>query len=164
MKRIILILLFCSFYGFSQDIKLKKGIVTVDNVNWLKYDGCGGWDQVCTVYNLSGEEIIYMKLLSKPDTADQKYWKVNFLGVNKSVDLDFSEGFGLINGKLLKKFYDAKVVNEDGTLNEERVQRMVEKYGTPFTDKANASSTTIIINNNNDQTPKRSGVNINIGG
>jgi|APLak6261690937_1056196.scaffolds.fasta_scaffold26695_2 hypothetical protein len=164
MKRIILILLFCSFYGFSQDIKLKKGIVTVDNVNWLKYDGCGGWDQVCTVYNLNGEEIIYMKLLSKPDTADQKYWKVNFLGVNKSVDLDFSEGFGLINGKLLKKFYDAKVVNEDGTLNEERVQRMVEKYGTPFTDKANASSTTIIINNNNDQTPKRSGVNINIGG
>ena len=164
MKRIILILLFCSFYGFSQDIKLKKGIVTVDNVNWLKYDGCGGWDQVCTVYNLNGEEIIYMKLLSKPDTADQKYWKVNFLGVNKSVDLDFSEGFGLINGKLLKKFYDAKVVNEDGTLNEERVQRMVEKYGTPFTDKANASSTTIIINNNNDQAPKRSGVNINIGG
>ena len=164
MKRIILILLFCSFYGFSQDIKLKKGIVTVDNVNWLKYDGCGGWDQVCTVYNLNGEEIIYMKLLSKPDTVDQKYWKVNFLGVNKSVDLDFSEGFGLINGKLLKKFYDAKVVNEDGTLNEERVQRMVEKYGTPFTDKANASSTTIIINNNNDQTPKRSGVNINIGG
>jgi hypothetical protein len=164
MKRIILILLFCSFYGFSQDIKLKKGIVTVDNVNWLKYDGCGGWDQVCTVYNLNGEEIIYMKLLSKPDTVDQKYWKVNFLGINKSVDLDFSEGFGLINGKLLKKFYDAKVVNEDGTLNEERVQRMVEKYGTPFTDKANASSTTIIINNNNDQTPKRSGVNINIGG
>ena len=164
MKRIILILLFCSFYGFSQDIKLKKGIVTVDNVNWLKYDGCGGWDQVCTVYNLNGEEIIYMKLLSKPDTADQKYWKVNFLGVNKSVDLDFSEGFGLINGKLLKKFYDAKVVNEDGTLNEERVQRMVEKYGTPFTDKANAPSTTIIINNNNDQTPKRSGININIGG
>ena len=164
MKRIILILLFCSFYGFSQDIKLKKGIVTVDNVNWLKYDGCGGWDQVCTVYNLNGEEIIYMKLLSKPDTADQKYWKVNFLGVNKSVDLDFSEGFGLINGKLLKKFYDAKVVNEDGTLNEERVQRMVEKYGTPFTDKANAPSKTIIINNNNDQTPKRSGVNINIGG
>ena len=103
-------------------------------------------------------------MLSKPDTADQKYWKVNFLGVNKSVDLEFSEGFGLINGKLLKKFYDAKVVNEDGTLNEERVQRMVEKYGTPFTDKANASSTTIIINNNNDQTPKRSGVNINIGG
>ena len=134
MKRIILILLFCSFYGFSQDIKLKKGIVTVDNVNWLKYDGCGGWDQVCTVYNLNGEEIIYMKLLSKPDTVDQKYWKVNFLGINKSVDLDFSEGFGLINGKLLKKFYDAKVVNEDGTLNEERVQRMVEKYGTPFTD------------------------------
>ena len=163
MKRIILILLFCSFYGFSQDIKLKKGIVTVDNVNWLKYDGCGGWDQVCTLYNSNGDEIIYMKLMNKPGTVDEKYWKVNFLGINKSVDLDFSEGFGLINSKLLKKFYDAKVVNEDGTLNEERVQRMVEKYGTPFTDKANAPSTTIIINNN-DQTPKRSGVNINIGG
>lgn len=163
MKNIFLILLFSSFYGFSQDIKLKKGIVTVDDVKWLKYEGCGGWNQVCTVYNLNSDEIIYMKLLEVPGTADDKYWKVNFLGLNMSVDLDFSEGFGLINSKLLKKFYEAKVINEDGTLNEERVKRMVEKYGTPFTDKANTSSTTIIINNN-DQTPKKSGVNINIGG
>ena len=59
-------------------------------------------DKVTVTVN--GEEIIYMKLLSKPDTVDQKYWKVNFLGINKSVDLDFSEGFGLINGKLLKNF------------------------------------------------------------
>ena len=73
MKRIILILLFCSFYGFSQDIKLKKGIVTVDNVNWLKYDGCGGWDQVCTVYNLNGEEIFNLNFLRNLVIPDKKF-------------------------------------------------------------------------------------------
>lgn len=146
---------------FSQDIKLKKGNVLVDGNEWLKYDGCGGFDQTCSISNLEGEEVIYMKLFSKIQGGDEKYWKVNFLGTQMSLDLDFAEGFGLINGRLLKKFYDAKVIGEEGSLDEDRVIRMVEKFGSPFTDKLNATNNTIIINNN--QEPQKSGININIG-
>ena len=152
------------FFGicFSQDIKLKKGNVLVDGNEWVKYDGCGGFDQTCSVSNTEGEEIIFMKLFPKAQHGDEKYWKVNFLGTQLSLDLDFAEGFGLINGRLLKKFHDAKVVGQNGTLDEERVMRMVEKFGSPFTDKLNAANNnTIIINNN--QEPQKSGININIG-
>ena len=52
-------------------------------------------------------------------------------------------------------------INDDGTLNPEKVDRLVEKYGTPFSDRFNR-------NNNNPNTiiikeQPRSGVNINIG-
>ncbi|HPF97231.1 MAG: hypothetical protein R2802_08440 [Flavobacteriaceae bacterium] len=160
-KSVLFIFLLVSSLSFSQKIKLKKGEVLVDNEVWVKYDGCGGWDQMCSIANLNGDELIYMKLLAKPETVDEKYWKVNFLGTQMSLDLNYNEGFGNINSRLLEKFYNAKVINPDGTLNEEKVIRMVEKYGSPFTDKANTSNQTIIINNN--QTPEKPGVNIQIG-
>lgn len=147
-------LLSFSLLGFSQKIKLKKGDVLVDDVVWLKYDGCGGWNQMCSLLNKNGEEIIYMNLLEDPYDANKKYWKVKFLGTQQTIELEYA-----MNGGLLKKFYDAKVVGEDGTLVEEKVQRMVEKYGNSFSPKSNPNNTqTIII-----KEEPRSGVNINIG-
>ncbi len=160
MKKIITILfLSFSFFGFSQKIKLKKGDVLVDDVVWLKYDGCGGWDQMCSIINLKGDEIIYMNALKQENSSnpDAKYWKVKFLGTQQTIELEAN--LSNINGSLLKKFFDAKVVDEDGTLNEERVQRMVEKYGNPYSPRQNQNNTqTIII-----KEEPRSGVNINIG-
>lgn len=160
MKKIILILfLSFSFFGFSQKIKLKKGDVLVDDVVWLKYDGCGGWNQMCSIINLKGDEIIYMNALKQENSnnPDARYWKVKFLGTQETIELEAN--LSNINGNLLKKFFDAKVVNEDGTLNEERVQRMVEKYGNPYSPRQNQNNTqTIII-----KEEPRSGVNINIG-
>jgi hypothetical protein len=53
-------------------------------------------------------------------------------------------------------------VNEDGTLNEEKVSILIEKYGTEFSDRLNKTQNTqtIIIQQ---PEPRRSGVNINIG-
>ena len=64
---------------------------------------------------------------------------------------------------IVELLYKSKVVNNDQTLNEDKVNLLVEKYGTEFSDRLNKSNNgqTIIINNN--QEPKRSGININIG-
>lgn len=165
MKRSLLILFFLSafFSAQSQEIKIKKDQVFVDDKIWLKSDGCGGLGSFCSLINLSGEEIIYMKFIKLEGvlpitnynkTGDATYIEVKFLGMNRTVEFD--QGYK----KIIKTLFSAKVVNEDGTLNEEMVDRVVEKYGNEFSVKYNNRNTnTIIIK----EEPKRSGVNINIG-
>ncbi|SFA97752.1 hypothetical protein SAMN05660845_1116 [Flavobacterium swingsii] len=167
MKNIFLVLLLIvSFLGFSQDIKLKKGEVLVDDKAWLNYDGCGGFSQSCSLMMTSNkEEVIYMNLVIVPGvepitnynkTGDLKYIEVKFLGLNKIIELD------LTFKKAISIIYNSKCVNADGTFDEEKVERLVEKYGTPFSDRLNKTTNntnTIIIK----EEPRRSGVNINIG-
>ena len=155
-----------SFLGFSQDIKLKKGEVLVDDTTWLNYDGCGGFSQSCSLMMTSNkEEVIYMNLVIVPGvepitnynkTGDLKYIEVKFLGLNKTIELD------LTFKKAISIIYNSKCLNADGTFDEEKVERLVEKYGTPFSDRLNKTTNntnTIIIK----EEPRRSGVNINIG-
>ena len=167
MKKVFLLfVLMVSFLGFSQDIKLKKGEVLVDDKAWLNYDGCGGFSQSCSLMMTSNkEEVIYMNLVIVPGvepitnynkTGDLKYIEVKFLGLNKTIELD------LTFKKAISIIYNSKSVNADGTFDEEKVERLVEKYGTPFSDRLNKTTNntnTIIIK----EEPRRSGVNINIG-
>ena len=78
--------------------------------------------------------------------------------MNKKIELKKS------SKSIVELLYKSKVINEDQTLNEEKVNLLIEKYGTEFSDRLNKSNNgqTIIINNN--QEPKKSGININIGG
>ena len=166
MKKIIAILfLSVSLFGFSQKIKLKKGDVLVNDVVWLKYQDCGNSDSTCSLLNLNSEELIFMKFIQRSSeqqvfnsNGEQNYYEVSILGLNKKIEIrEFTND-------IIKIIYNSNVVNQDGTLNTEKVDRLVEKYGTPFSDrlkKTNNSNPTIIINNN--QAPQRSGVNINIG-
>jgi hypothetical protein len=163
---IIILALGISFTGFSQKVKLKKGDVLVDEALWLKYDGCGGFDSTCSVSNLNGEEIIFMNHVSiegagpvmKSGTRfDLTYYEVKFLGMKAVVEFEDDSA-----KKILELIYKGGLVQADGTLDEEKVQRMVEKYGTPVSDRLNrptGNNQTIIIKE--DQRP--SGVNINIG-
>ncbi len=167
MKNIILFfVLFISIFSFSQEIKLKKGEVFVDDKTWLNYDGCGGFSQNCSLMLTSNkEEIIYMNFVKVPGvepitnfnkTGDLTYIEVKFLGLNKSIELDqtFKKAINII--------YNSKCLNEDGTFDEDKVQRLIEKYGTPFSERINKSTTnnnTIIIK----EEPRRSGININLG-
>ena len=167
MKRIFTILvLFISVVSFSQDIKLKKGEILVDDTVWLKYDGCGGFSNTCSVMiSDSKEEIIYMNFVKVPGvepitnynkTGELSYIEIKFLGLNKSIELDntFKKAISII--------YNSKCIKEDGTFDEDKVQRLIEKYGTPFSDRLNNTSTntnTVIIK----EEPRRSGININIG-
>lgn len=167
-KTIIFLFLLVTAYSFSQDIKLKKGEILVDEKAWLNYDGCGGFSNSCSLTLISNkEEVIYMNLVIVPGVepitnynrnGELKYIEVKFLGLNRTIELDmtFKKAIGIL--------YNSKCINEDGTFDEDKVQRLIEKYGTPFSDRLNKTTT-----NNNTNTviikeePRRSGVNINIG-
>jgi len=62
---------------------------------------------------------------------------------------------------IISDIYKGNVVNEDGSLNSERVKRLVEKYGTPYSDRLNASTNTVIIKE--ESSNSGSGINIKIG-
>jgi hypothetical protein len=167
MKRIFYLSVFLiSLVSFSQEIKLKKGVVLVDDVEWLNYNDCGTFDSTCSLLNKQKEELIFIKTISlngvEPMTSSNprgvfSYYEVVFVGTKMKTE------FQKRQKAIIEILYNAKVVNEDGTLNNEKIERLVEKYGTPFSDRFNRSNSnqTIIINNN--QTPQNSGVNINLG-
>ena len=68
MKKTITILIFLiSAIAFSQDIKLKKGEILVDDKAWLNYDGCGGFSRSCSLMMTSDkQEVVYMKFVNIP--------------------------------------------------------------------------------------------------
>lgn len=166
MRRILLIaMLVVSAIGMSQKVKLKKGDVLVDDTVWLKYTECGTFDSTCSLVNASGDEIIFFKTIRlkgvEPITSSNKdgsltYYEISFLGLNKKIEMkDFQK-------EIMRLIYVGKAVNADGTLNPERVDRIVEKYGTPFSDQYNRSGSdtqTVIIK---DET-RKPGVQVNIG-
>lgn len=166
MRKILIVFaLVVSALGFSQKIKLKKGDVLVDDVQWLKYTDCGTFDSTCSLVNNAGDEIVFIKTIRlkgvEPVTSSNKdgsfsYYEISFLGMNQKIELkDFQK-------EIIRLIYAAKAVNEDGTLNPDRVQRMVEKYGTQYSDRYNRSGSdthTVIIK---DET-RKPGVQVNIG-
>ncbi len=139
MKRILtVLLLMISVVSFSQKVKLKKGEVLVDETVWLKYQDCGSFQSTCSLLSKEGDEIIFFKFInvkgaepmtkSNPD-GTLRYVEINFLGQKKKIEIQKSQK------DCIELLYNAKVVNEDGTLNPDKVDRLVEKYGTQFSER-----------------------------
>ena len=136
IKLIFTVFLFSlSFFGFSQKIKLKKGHVLVDEVVWLKYNESNGSFNTSLI-NFKNEEIIFIKFVKRGydntiynKTGEPNYFEVIFLGLNKKIEIKDD------TKEIIKIIFNSKAVNEDGTLNKEKVERLVEKYGTEFSDR-----------------------------
>ncbi len=165
MKKFITLslLCLCAALGFSQKVKLKKGDIVIDDVIWMKYQDCGMSDDTCSLLNLNSEELIFMKFIqrsSEPQVfnryGEQNYYEISFLGLNKKIEIrEFTDD-------IIKIIFNSKVINDDGVLDEDKVDRLVEKYGSTFSAQSKSvqvTNQTIIIK----EEPRRSGVNINIG-
>jgi hypothetical protein len=165
MKKLFFILtLFASLFSFSQEVKLKKGEVLIDGVVWMKYQDCGAFDITCSLLNLNNEELIFFKfnniegavpMTSSNTKGNLGFVEVKFLGFNKSFEIQKTQK------NIIELLFNAKVIDSDGTLNQEKAAILVEKYGTEFSDRLNRkeNTNTIIIK----EEPRKSGVNINIG-
>lgn len=139
MKKVFTILfLTMTLLSFSQKIKLKKGDVLVDEAVWLKYQDCGSFQSTCSLLTKENEEIVFFKFISvkgaEPMTKSNpdgtlRYVEISFLGEKKKIEVQKSQK------DCIELLYNAKVVNEDGTLNSEKVDRLVEKYGKEFSDR-----------------------------
>lgn len=133
-----MLLVVCST-GFAQKIKFKKGSLLIDDTEWLKYTDCGTFDEACSLLNLNGEEIIFIKTIGVPDglprtQANPKgnlvYKQISFLGLDKKIELDKTDK------AIIEILYNSKVV-VNGKLDPEKVNLLVEKYGTEFSDRLN---------------------------
>jgi hypothetical protein len=167
MKKLILfsIVFLLTLIVSAQKIKLKKGNVLIDGTTWLTYDGCKMFNPVCSLYNTNGDEVVFIKFISvpgeEPITSTNKdgsltYAEVIFLGEDKKFEIQKT------HKKILLDIYKAKVVKGDGTLDESKMNRLLEKYGTPFSDRLNKSSNTIIIKEESNSKSSGSGINIKI--
>ncbi|RZJ34094.1 MAG: hypothetical protein EOO51_11150 [Flavobacterium sp.] len=166
LKSVLTILIVCaSLSAMAQKIKLKKGEILVDDAVWMKYTDCGAFDSTCSILNPQGDELIFMKIIKIPGAepitkynkeGDLVYKEVKFLGLNAMVEFE-----NTTDKKILEMIYNAKLIDESGQLDEDKVQRFVEKHGTAVSDRRGNSTTTntIIIK----EEPRRSGVNINLG-
>jgi hypothetical protein len=135
----LIVLTTFSYSGYAQKVKFKKGDVLVDNVAWLKYDGCGTFDSTCSLMDFNGEELMFMKVVVvegvNPPTklnrqGDLTYKQITFLGLDRKIELQVSDK------KVIEILYKAKIL-AGGKLDPDRVDILVEKYGTPFSDRFN---------------------------
>lgn len=141
MKNFFYIIIFLfSVLSFAQDVKLKKGDVIIDDVIWMKYKECGTFDSTCSLSNKNNEELIFFKFYNiknaVPSTQHNpqgmfNYVEIKFLGLNKSFEIQKRQK------AIIEILYNAKVLNEDGTLNPDNVSKVVEKYGSELSKELN---------------------------
>lgn len=164
--KIIVAIVFCTFTftAQAQKVKLKKGTVLIDKEPWLTYQDCGAFDPVCSLYNANDDEIVFMKWIDvpgvEPVTASNKdgslnYVEIIFLGKDKKYEVQKTQK------RIIAELYKSKVINADGTINDAKMDRLIEKHGTEFSDRLARTKNTIIINERSKS--EGSGVNIKIG-
>lgn len=123
MKQLLVVLFICMpFFNavHAQKIKIKKGVIYVDDQECLSTDG----DPVnISFYDLDGEEIVFMKYLDDKYDGDT-YMKVTFLDQKKSFT---SKSIIFTKKMLIKRLLDTKTI-ENCELNEEKVDRFILKY------------------------------------
>jgi len=110
----------------AQKIKIKKNIASVDDKPYVKVEKESG---SMSIYSLDGDdEIIFLKLYdptpndkSKPDS----YFIIRFIDFDKEVEIGGKSRKGI-----LKMFFKAKVINDNGKIDEERMKKFISKYGS----------------------------------
>jgi hypothetical protein len=166
MKKIILLLFLIPVFAFSQKVKLKDNVVYLDDTAWLHYQDCGAFDQTCSLLDTNNEELIFMNWVSVPGQepisksntdGSLDYVEIKFIGYNKIIEVQKRQK------DIIILLYNSKVINEDFTINEEKIDRLIEKYGTPFSERLNQNTNTIIIKQEK-EAEEKSGINIKIGG
>ncbi|MEY2703656.1 MAG: hypothetical protein RLY43_2295 [Bacteroidota bacterium] len=120
-KRFLTLSLFLiSLVGYSQEIKIKDDIVSIDGKECLKI---GGDANNVSILDLEGNEIIFLKFIHNSKYG-KLYNKVTFLDKK----LSFTSMSYIFTKKLLiKKLLDDKTLNEC-KLDSEKVEKFVMKY------------------------------------
>ena len=105
---------------YAQKIKIKKGIIYIDDQECLKTDG----DPVnISFYDLEGEEIVFMKYLEDKYDGDT-YMKVTFLNQKKSFT---SKSIIFTKKMLIRRLLTTNTI-DNCMLNEDKVDRFILKY------------------------------------
>lgn len=169
MKKVLLFtFIIFSFFAFGQKVKIKKGEVFIDDKLIYRVEDTGS---STIVSDLKGNEIVailrttYEVPKNRPlygnerSTWTNSIFTVRFLKNGKELLTDIAEK------EIIKNLYKSNIVDEDGELDDEKVDVFVNKYNNDNLRSklgATSQSSTVIIQN---QTPvqPRTGISIGIG-
>ena len=135
MKTNIIITIFTlivfSLSSFGQKVKIKKGIASIDGIPYVKTEKEAG---NLSIYGLkSDSELIFIKYYDPtPDNLQNTDWYyiVRFLESKKELEILKS-----LKG-IIKLLYKDKVINENGTINEEKMDVFISKYGSDISGRS----------------------------
>lgn len=145
MKKLLLLLLsiVISIALNAQTVELNKkdNTISIDGSTVLKYKKkqLVNW----SIYNTNGEELVYFTILDNgtPNYKDDDYYAITFIAQNVRVESnDYSNIQTFFNfNKALQKFVtwlvEEKVMNIDGSINEEKVNVFYRKYDQNITNR-----------------------------
>ncbi|MEZ4787122.1 hypothetical protein [Flavobacterium haoranii] len=138
MKKILIVLfLSLSLFSFSQKLKFKKGIVTVDGVEFVKYNEEGFFTSYSTL-----NDVEFITVLSTSyEERNQAYYSTpnpSKFGIKPTITksvytvkfpkLDKELTTNMFRKDLITAVYKNKILNEDGSINEENVDTFISKY------------------------------------
>jgi len=147
MKINILLLIFSFLIAgasYSQKVKIKKGIATVDGVEYADMNECNG--QTCTVMSLTGENILvmYWESFQKPnpvrrnprskapyhETVTERYSIIKFFGS----DIEFESKL-LSKKQILRALFKDNVIDSSGKLAIGNIDVFMKKHARDISSK-----------------------------
>ena len=134
---VTLLLLATVFTALAQKVKVKKGAVSVDGVAYASWEKDDIVRQNRVVKNLNGDVLLIAivrryqdpkKISESNPKGNVSYYELVKPGTEE-VLFEY-QGFPK---HLFKAFYNGKVINADGTLNEENLKTVSVRIGKEFT-------------------------------
>lgn len=124
----------------AQKVKFKKGDVLIDGVKILKYDVDGNNYSLLTQED---DEILFMKFIDNNTEyyRGDDYLKLNFVEfeiIVETTDIDWIYEVGTKRShlkKILKLILKEKVINKNGVINKERLEKFHTKYDEKVTER-----------------------------
>ncbi len=151
MKTFFLLLFFTFLTStfFAQKIKFKDDKVTVDGVEYLKWNKQGNSDFSISALNVENEEIFVRWMsykdpnqITKSNPEGYVRWiELNFLVMDVKCEIGGQSKKSLIKVLIANKLY------VDGSFNPDNASLMVKKFGTNFSQNRPNGNVNIIINN-----------------
>ena len=134
MKKTLTLLALLTFSNFinAQDIKLKKKKVLFDGIEVLSYEREDSGVFQIHFYDLkNNDEILFLKRNDNetPINYDDDYTQIKFIGLKKGLELKQQKSWTGYLEWLVKN----KVINNDGTINEEKADTLIQNYDENIT-------------------------------
>lgn len=134
---LLVIALIISGASYSQKVKIKKGIATIEGIEYLDFNECKS--QSCVVKSLTGENILVMfwESFEKPnpikrnpkskapynETVTERYSIIKFFGS----DVEFESKL-TSRKQIVRALYADQLVSSDGKLASEKIDIFLKKH------------------------------------
>lgn len=175
MKKVLFgFALIISCLAFSQKLKIKKDIAYIDGKEFVKVSEDPISRNSYTISSLNGNDLFYLRFNNYRDLkeidrinkdGDVSYFEVVSPDMN-TIYFETNVGGCLMCNlatDFVKMIYHSKVVNEDGTVDQQKLEILSKKVGFAYAQKRgelnNGGTNTVIIQ---DSRP-RNGFNISLG-